>query len=672
MLPRTAVSQFWTWLFYLSLLLFTSQGTDRKPRFQDPESSRNHTFHADNNEKAPEHHTNSRDSSVNGINWILEEPAERALLQANSSEIAVLTNSTISSLIAVNSSRTTVDVSSTHHAAISTTLVSSSSERSTLEASSATEKISSSSAQPSFSVTGSSFFTQESLPVNDSSVQVAPKIQVLLSSDDYSDIFDQHVLQSKGDFTGLSSWLAGQVHLTTEKNTKSYVEAVSKGKHPFLFTGKASARTRTNCYVVKIQDGLLEETRLKMFKVFETMGGTIKHKYAAMRLAGFSVCFPPESLPLALIKRMSGVVYVERDQYSAVNYVQEEAPWQLARLTNQNCDIEVETRYSFNATGKGVNVYVIDSGAMVDHPEFGGRAQIGFSVFPNFPNDCAGHGTQVSSVIAGTNVGVAKLANIIAAQVLDCDGQGENSAVLAALSWISANHQKPAVVNMSVGGPQSPSVDGAVRAMVEQGIGVVVAAGNSMINACDLSPSGVESAFVVGASTKDQLRADFSNFGPCVDVFAPGRHVVAAGVPAQATKNGFMLASGTSLSAPLVTGLYALLLESNPSLSPAQLKEAVIKASAKGLLQESTLFGSPNLLAGTSSLSSTSGASFDFLPGSAFPSFGNKVSSNSLEILFVYIALGLTALFLLVTIALITLRFVRKEKQRDIFQSSFQ
>lgn len=507
-------------------------------------------------------------------------------------------------------------------------------------------------------------------------MQVAPKIQALLSTDDYSDVFDSKVLQAQGDFSRLTAWLADDAQAKVESD-KFYVESVSKGKRPFLFTGKAKSRTRKNCYLVKIHSTLSEAARAKMLKVFETMSGSIRHNYDLHEHLGFSVCFPPDTLPLALISRMTGVEYVERDQYASVQYLQEEAPWQLARLNNQKCSIEGTTSYQFNATGKGVNVYVIDSGVMVDHPEFGNRARIGYTAFPNFPNDCAGHGTQVSSVIAGTNVGVAKLANIIVTQVLDCDGQGENSAVLAALGWIAANHKKPAVVNMSVGGPKSPSVDDAVRAMVAQGIGVVVAAGNSMIDACSLSPSGVETALVVGATTKDQVRAEFSNFGDCVDVFAPGRHVIAAGIPSQATKNGFMFVSGTSLSAPLVTGLYALLLEANPSLSPLQLKQAVIEASAKGLLKEDSLLGSPNLLVQTSSLPGTSGASFDFVPGTFYPSFDSKAGSSDLEMIFVYIAVGLVALFLIVIAALIARRFLQRRKERkkrkhDVYPSSFQ
>ncbi|PJF17531.1 Peptidase S8, subtilisin-related domain-containing protein [Paramicrosporidium saccamoebae] len=522
----------------------------------------------------------------------------------------------------------------------------------------------------------SSFVTQEALRVHDTSFSVLPDIQKLLGQGDFAGIFEKKLVNAAGDAMSMSSILNGTM---SEQNLDEnlYVEAVSfrKGK-PFLYTGTTKLRTRRNCYIIKAKDDLDEGTRSKIKQVLVTLGGQIMYDYMAKGLHGFSVCFPTKQLPLSLLKSITPLAWMERDQFSSVEYVQEDAPWQLPRMNDPESPL-VGSPYHFNATGKGVNVYTVDSGVMVDHPEFGGRAKLGFSIFGtgNFPNDCAGHGTQVASVIAGTNVGVAKLANIISCQVLDCEGQGENSSVLAALNWIIDNHVKPAVINMSVGGPKSPTVDAAVLAAVNRGVGVIVAAGNSMIDACTLSPSGVDAAMVVGASDADLARADFSNYGSCVDLFAPGRHVIAAALPSQSTKNGFTFVSGTSLSAPLVTGLYALLLEQNPEKSPAELKNAIVAASAIGFMKEKTLMGSPNVLAQAPAQTQNTDYAITYLPMGTLPVFGSPSSGpGTAEIGLIIAAAIIAVIFILGAIGVYLKRLRDKKRESDAakFSSAFQ
>jgi subtilisin family serine protease len=517
------------------------------------------------------------------------------------------------------------------------------------------------------------YVTQEALPVRDTSFSALPKLQQLLAENEkeYADIFVKSLLSAAGDASIISQLLNGTMGEQTF-DEDSYVESVTKRKgRPFLFTGDLKSRTKKNCYLIRANDGLPVDTHQKIQTVLEALGGDVKNRHDTQGLAGFNVCFADKELPLALLKSITGLVRVERDQYTSFQYVQEHAPWQLVRLNNEASKVKAEGPYHFNATGKGVNVYTIDSGVMPEHPEFGGRASLGYTIFADFPNDCAGHGTQVASVIAGINVGVAKQANIISVQVLDCDGQGENSAVLTALNWIIANHVKPAVINMSVGGPKSPSVDEAVKAAVAQGIPVVVAAGNSQVDACLLSPSGVGAAMVVGAASMDYQRASFSNYGSCVDVFAPGQHIIAAALPSQATHNGFTFVSGTSLSAPLVTGLYALFLEVNPSITPTQLKEAVTKLALSGKMDESTLSGSPNLMAQTPDLPETPNINLTFLPVGGLPIFGLPTAGPStLELVMIIIGAVLIPIFLILILVILIKRSRRKREERRLAKAA--
>lgn len=517
-----------------------------------------------------------------------------------------------------------------------------------------------------------SYVTQDPLPVSDSSDKAFSIVFGLSTRSDYSDIFEAKVVSAMRSETSLSEFLASSVRQQS-LNRNHYVEAVPNERFkPFLHTGKAESRTKKNCYMLRTKDTLRQDTRAKVGKILEAVGGTIRFSYEMRGMNGFTVCFPEKQLPLTFLKSLTGLEWVERDQYSHYSQVQEGAPWQLARLNDPSLALSDKMEYSFNATGRGVNVYTIDSGVMSKHPEFGGRARVGYSVFKDFPEDCAGHGTEVASVIAGTNVGVAKLANVTVMQVLDCDGQGENSSVLSALNWIAKNHVKPAVINMSVGGPKSVSVDEAVQAAVNAGIPVVVAAGNSKIDACSLSPSGVEAAMVVGASTYDLKRAVFSNFGSCVEIFAPGSHVVAAAIPSEATTNGYTFVSGTSLSAPLVTGIYALLLQANPRSTPYELKQKILSTAPRGLLDKSTLMGSPNLLAVIPPVSSMGIVELSYVPPGTLPYLNPPSNSNTVEWVLIAVGAGVVVLFIILILLVLWRRRRNAAKRRAKFSSAFQ
>lgn len=201
----------------------------------------------------------------------------------------------------------------------------------------------------------------------------------------------------------------------------------------------------------------------------------------------------------------------------------------------------------------------------------------------------------MASIIAGTNVGVAKLANIKAVRILDCDGQGTNSDLISAIHWVLGNYKKPAVINLSVGGPPSRAVDEAVALALAENIPVVVAAGNGKIDACNLSPSNSTGAITVAASTERDERARFSNYGPCVDIFAPGVGILTA-VDFSRDPSGWSFASGTSMAAPFVTGVIAQILETEGNIPLKKLYDILKGWAAANVLKKSTLLGSPNML----------------------------------------------------------------------------
>ena len=296
--------------------------------------------------------------------------------------------------------------------------------------------------------------------------------------------------------------------------------------------------------------------------------------------------------------------------------------------------------------------------------ELGDRAKLGFTAFPNEPADCAGHGTEVASLIAGTNVGVAKLANVVAVQVLDCLGDGKNSDLLDAISWVIETHQKPAIINLSLGGDRSPSIDNAVKTAISAGIAVVVAAGNSNVDACTQTPSAVAEAITVAASTPKNNRAKFSNFGSCVDIFAPGVDILAA-TTLKRSRNGWNFASGTSFAAPLVSGVSALLLEKNPSWTPKQLVEALKSISASSVLGENTMNGSPNLLLQAPQSNTKLPIIVELAESSYLPMLGYHTSSIITAELILVICSFIAATTILVATGIALYRRHRKHKLSD-------
>jgi aqualysin 1 len=284
------------------------------------------------------------------------------------------------------------------------------------------------------------------------------------------------------------------------------------------------------------------------------------------------------------------VAYVEPDQ--VVHASQTPATWGLDRIDQR--DLPLNNTYNFNDTGAGVHAYIIDTGVRGTHQEFTGRTGNGadFVGDGNGTNDCHGHGTHVAGTTGGTTYGVAKQVTIHPVRVLNCQGSGTTSGVIAGVNWVTANHDAPAVANMSLGGGVSTALDNAVANSISSGVSYAIAAGNSNANACNSSPARVAAANTVGSTTSSDARSSFSNYGTCLDIFAPGSSITSAWNTSNTATNTI---SGTSMATPHVAGVIALYLDGNPGASPAAVTSALVSNSTMGHVSNPGT-GSPNRL----------------------------------------------------------------------------
>ncbi|MCB0413317.1 MAG: S8 family peptidase [Bdellovibrionales bacterium] len=287
------------------------------------------------------------------------------------------------------------------------------------------------------------------------------------------------------------------------------------------------------------------------------------------------------------------VAYVEKDQKVFMNTSQSSAVWGLDRLDQQSLPLDGGYEYPEN-NGQGVNVYIIDTGINSTHVEFEGRAHHGYDFVDNDSNatDCNGHGTHVAGTVGGKTYGVAKGVSLFGVRVLDCNGSGSYSDVIAGVEWVTENHVNPAVVNMSLGGPVSQALDDAINNSISAGVNYVVAAGNSNEDACLGSPSRVLRALTVGSVTRSDQRSSFSNYGNCVNIFAPGSDIQSAWYDSNTSTKTI---SGTSMASPHVAGVVALYLAQNPLAGPEQVRAEVVEGGVANHLT-GVGSGSPNVL----------------------------------------------------------------------------
>jgi hypothetical protein len=319
-------------------------------------------------------------------------------------------------------------------------------------------------------------------------------------------------------------------------------------------------------------------------------GGTVRHFYEHA-LSGFSICMPEAAA--RVLAREPEVALVEQDQVMTANVTQSGATWGIDRIDQRN--LPLSGTYTYNFTGTGVHAYIIDTGIRATHQQFAGRvsSQSFTSVSDgNGTNDCNGHGTHVSGTVGGTTYGVAKGVTLHAVRVLDCGGSGTNAGVIAGVDWVTQNHQSPAVANMSLGGGASTALDTAVANSIASGVTYAIAAGNSNANACNSSPARVATAITVGATTTTDARSSFSNFGTCVDIFAPGSSITSSWNTSDTATNTI---SGTSMATPHVTGVAALYLQQFPGQSAAAVAQGIVNNATTGVVGNPGT-GSPNRL----------------------------------------------------------------------------
>ncbi|MFI1394730.1 S8 family peptidase [Streptomyces sp. NPDC020681] len=343
-------------------------------------------------------------------------------------------------------------------------------------------------------------------------------------------------------------------------------------------------------YIVKLDAGA------DSAEMVRKLGLKPQYSYKSV-MRGFAA--PLTAAQLKSVRGTAGVASVEEDAEVTMADLEPRAAaasWGLDRIDQR--ELPLDGQFTVTGTGRGATAYILDTGIDFPNAEFGGRALYGFDAIRDGRRgqDCQGHGTHVAGTVGGATYGVAREARLVSVRVLNCEGSGTNSGVIAGLEWVAENAVQPAVLNASLGGGQSASVDAAADFLAASGVLPVVAAGNSAADACDFSPAGANGVYTVGASTPQDAEADFSNYGQCLEIYAPGTNIVSAQLG-----GGSVALSGTSMASPHVAGAALLYKASTPAATADQVASWL---TTQGTTDELTGVspGSPNLLLYTDAL----------------------------------------------------------------------
>lgn len=358
---------------------------------------------------------------------------------------------------------------------------------------------------------------------------------------------------------------------------KAYLlEDDADGLAPLYGINSTTRKTPKANYIVVLNDQIdWENVAFESEKLEKTLSSK-KNKLFRHAIKGFSIQLNADDL--LQIRKDPHVKYVELDKAMKVSYTQFSAPWGLDRIDQQT--IPLSGSYTYETTGSSVDAYIFDTGIRFDHNDFKDRIKSWYNAMSpdSIPEDENGHGTHVAGIVGGTRYGVAKGINLIPVKVLDAFGTGSFSQIIAGIDWAIANHTtRPAVGNVSISGELSVSLDEAIKRAIADGIVIAVAAGNNAEPARNASPGRVNEAITVGAVNNNDDWSAFSNFGPEVDILAPGSNIISAwhtGI------NDVNTISGTSMATPHVTGAAALFLEKFPRSTPAQVQSGLKEFSA--------------------------------------------------------------------------------------------